>query len=658
MSQIRMFGLVAAAVVLSLCAAPLRAQPVDGVGDDIGAMGEAMEAVAPAVDAAQRAAALNDALNALPANAHIAIIIPSAAEASRKALMLSEALTLPLPIMGDPLQEMKRELGINQGMDDNGPVVIYFDLAADLAGWNPPVVMLMPATDYAAFVGNFQGNPDADVTELVMPGGGFARKVGRFAAMSPHRELVEQLVPANNAKGVLGRLEARTAKALAGNDVSVMMDFAALRPMMEGPLEEMLADAERELNREREFDDMPPALRKYIVPLFSLFRDVSRAFVAESELATAGLSASELGLALNSSAHFKGDGSFAKFLAGPGRDTDLFKALPAEGYIMAASNDARAIRFDLLFAKLRELFPAAEFAELTKMIDSVEGLVKTNDHTVMGYYMPAGAPELGVPPQIKTLGVTKATDPKAYLAAMQRMIAALNELKLDIPDPDADPDAGEVMTFKIDSAYTPAQREIEGVAVDMYKIDVVLPDRLQEQMQFMMDAGDMAMLNAALHQTGLLANVDGHVLVVDQDNEALLGSAIRALRAGDGLGANEAVAQMRDTFDKGGTGEILFDLASMMKFVDHTFQAQGMGGLMMMEGDPIPPIAARYFVDKGHVTKQVMMPMPTLAYTINSGRQIMGMIMMMQMQQHQQWEDDWEDQQWEDDDFEDDPDAF
>ena len=651
MRQIRTFSVVAAAVVFSLCAAPLQAQPVGGIDG-------AAAAAEPIVDAAQRAVAVNDALNALPANAHIAIIMPSAAEASRKVLMLSEALTLPLPIMGDPLQEMKRELGITAGMDDNGPVVVYFDFAADVGGWDPPFVLLMPATDYAAFVGNFQGDANAEVAELDMPGGGFARKVGRFAAMSPHRELIEQLKPANNAKGVIGRLEARTAKALAGNDVSVMVDFAALRPMMEGPLEEMLAEAEQELDREREFDDMPPALRKYIRPLFSLFRDVSRAFVAESELATAGLSASELGLALNSSAHFKGDGSFAKFLAGPGRDTDLFKALPAEGYIMAVSNDARAMKFDMLFTKLRELFPAAEFGELTKMIDSVEALVKTNDHTVMGYYLPAGAPELGVPPQLKTLGVTRATDPKAHLAAMQQMIASLNEWKLDIPDPEADPEAGEMMTFKIDSTYTPAQREVEGVAVDMYKIDVILPDRLQEEMQFMMDAGDMAMLNTALHQTGLLATVDGHVLVVDQDNETLLASAIRTLRAGDGLGANDAVAQMRDTFDKGGAGEILFDLTGMMKFVDHTFQAQGMGGLMMMEGEPIPPIAARYFVDKGHVTKQVMMPMPTLAYTVTSGRQIMGMFMMMQMQRQQQWEQEWEDEQWEDDDFEDDPDAF
>src|SRR5205823_8932960 len=75
-------------------------------------------------------------------------------------------LTQFAPQLADPLTTLQRQMNAQQGIDPNGEAAFYIP-NAPFNDKNQPMVLLLPVSDFNAFLGNFpNGKTDAGVTTV------------------------------------------------------------------------------------------------------------------------------------------------------------------------------------------------------------------------------------------------------------------------------------------------------------------------------------------------------------------------------------------------------------------------------------------------------------------------------------------------------------
>ena len=116
-----------------------------------------------------------------------------------------------VPQLADPLAAMKQKSKIQNGLDENGELAFIIPASA-MDAKKETVLMLMPVTDYKAFIGNFaDAQTTGDVTTASMGPGqkSFIANWGTYAAIGTSAELVAtkptaMIMPAGLAAKELG----------------------------------------------------------------------------------------------------------------------------------------------------------------------------------------------------------------------------------------------------------------------------------------------------------------------------------------------------------------------------------------------------------------------------------------------------------------------
>src|SRR5437016_2690790 len=134
-------------------------------------------------------------LQQVPADALVVIKFNKIKAISDKIAGLTQKLGLaqinPEAGLADPLGKMEKEAGVTQGIDPNGDAAIVL-LNGKMDQQKPPALMLIPVSDYKAFLGNF---PDAKTEGEIStihpknnPEDTYVAQWGKYAAISPTKE--------------------------------------------------------------------------------------------------------------------------------------------------------------------------------------------------------------------------------------------------------------------------------------------------------------------------------------------------------------------------------------------------------------------------------------------------------------------------------------
>src|SRR5688500_16537657 len=95
------------------------------------------------------------------------------------------------PGFADPLEHTQKQLGMTQGVDPQGEAAIVV-VNGPMNEKQPPVLLLVPVTDYQAFLKNFQNPRQEDQLSIVKLKGdnddSFVMKRGNYAVITPKRE--------------------------------------------------------------------------------------------------------------------------------------------------------------------------------------------------------------------------------------------------------------------------------------------------------------------------------------------------------------------------------------------------------------------------------------------------------------------------------------
>ncbi len=510
-------------------------------------------------------AALPSALGLVPDGAPVALIVPSLSSLSQKIAKLNEeSLDSAIPQMADVLSIMKLMAGAMAGVDDSGSLVATIlsidGLDGDDPDKQPPAVVLVPVSNYGAFVGNYGGNADEPITTLLTPQGStyFARKIGQHAVMGQNQEDVNSYQPAvapqvlAQAAGAVGR------EYLSLSDVAVIVNIEAIEPIIRPKLEKELEKMFAQLDQELANDSEAEAFQGLIKAVASIYGDTAHALLRDTSVVVAGLDLTDSGVGMSYTAQFKPGSPTARIFTNGGAASEQLARLHDQPYWLASAMDLRGISVQLLVdavqAKLPQADPAGAADPVTEMFTQAMDLFARTKGIATAYTLPAQPGMMGMGGGFMNgVAVYETTDGQAYtesvrryfesLQGMMEMVNGLNDAGVDQPDQHLNPMAKQGGQFSVDVQYTPNAMMIDGLQVDEYQIQYQIPPEMTEDMG---PAGPMAMIMmGGTGQSGYIAAKGNLVVMTTTRDAQVMRQALASTNAKTGLGLDGPIDRVR-----------------------------------------------------------------------------------------------------------------
>ena len=126
-----------------------------------------------------------DALKVVPEKASAFVIVNNLGELNNKIETLAKRLGTPLPF--SPLEKIKSELGVVNGLNTKGSLLVALILeeGADI---RPIPLVYVPVTDYAAFLKGLNGRPEDVIATVQLAMGTKPMIVGRQGSFAVFAE--------------------------------------------------------------------------------------------------------------------------------------------------------------------------------------------------------------------------------------------------------------------------------------------------------------------------------------------------------------------------------------------------------------------------------------------------------------------------------------
>lgn len=343
------------------------------------------------------------------------------------------------PAFGDPLGYMQDQFDLKQGVNKNGDLAIAFfdkqkkgdageNSPAGEAG-EPPVIVLVPVSDYKAFLTNFKDVKDAgdDLSEVTVPKNGeklFVVQRDKYAMAAMDKALLHA--------GKAGlKLEGPAAKEAQSKDAIFYVNIHALRPHLEKGLKEAHKGLNKELDDPKAAQanpfgaQMTPQMRK----LFDSYFNAAEQIVKDGRSVTLSFNMSDTGIGLASLADFEPDSDLGKLVAKvKSTDEPLLAGLPEAtyyGYVGAKlTPEVSTQLFDQFIEPMLKSMQGGDAAGSDKAVAAMRDSLSTMQSFAAGYAARPVAPGQGL------LGVVTVAhgDANKILAAQKLALPAMNNI--------------------------------------------------------------------------------------------------------------------------------------------------------------------------------------------------------------------------------------
>ena len=517
-------------------------------------------------------------LEQVPADAAVVIKVKSLSDVSGKVAALAQQWGLAgmNPAMADPLAALQQEAGITEGLAKEGEMAIVIPTLPEEEGAEPPVVMLVPVTDYKAFLGNFQAQPGGDVTNITMKNGepGFVAQWGNYAALSETEAVVAK--PAQQGLSVKGA----TAKELGAKDMVLYVNMNVIREQVVPKLKEARAEILKEIDEqaaqvgeEGEGEAAPEgeeqaegqaeapegeqaaedpaaakaraeAAKKY-VPVakaaVNQMMNTAEGFFNTADAITYGVNLSNDGISTTFMTEFKPESYAAKVAKQlTGSKEEMLAGLPDAKYLFLAGTAidpkvSTQVLNDLMGPIEKELANLGpEVKPFQQYMSALRKYVGASTGGTLGMVAPSG--QLGQEAIFQVINVMTG-DAKALAAAQVEMINAQEGLMAAFAAA-----APEAAAAQSKTPITPNAKQVDGVSLSQFTTQMNLGEdanpqaqQMNQMMQFMYGPGG---------PSGYFGVVDDkHAIVVSGAGEELLASAVQAAKANEAAVAkNEQIA--------------------------------------------------------------------------------------------------------------------
>lgn len=536
--------------------------------------------------AAGQALALPAVMDRVPETAVVTIAVPNFTTFKKDVESLGTLLKLPIGQGLDQFGLLKADAkGIKQ---DGSVAIIVFaaptkkdDMGGEESGEPMPVV-LVPITDYAAFLGNFAAKAGGGIDEIQIEGEpAFAKDLGGgFAALAKQKDHLALVDGKGGNLATHEKLAGKTGNALADrSDLFIAVNMPVARPLLKKSVGEGIQKMEENAPAMGAQQGDPVAMAKAMGTLSDEFLDSAQGWIA-------GLNIDNLGVALDTVLAFTDGSRFAKIAAEPGNAGALMGRLPGMPFLVAGALDLSSPALKTWFDEVAKLslqavpeeqraLNAAQFAVMQKS-DGMAGIIGVSPAGLMGGLLANG------------VSFVSTKDPAALIKANQEAFKFMVDQKL------------------ASGKWEEGKQEIDGVKVDAFEYRL-LPDPNNPGMA--MGAG--MIFGPSGGPAGFVARVDGGLIQTMGKNSSLVSTALKAAKGEGSFVGNKTVAQIGDLLPKGRAAEAYI---SVKDILNQVLPMAAMFGMPVTIDVPenLPPIGAAIAPGSGSVTASIYLPAPVL----------------------------------------------
>lgn len=532
-------------------------------------------------------AAEPEVLKQIPQNADVVVLIPSLAGLDSKVAKLAVTFGSQEQLLQAPLQSIKLFMNLSEGLDDNGSAaVVLSNIPLPGGAAQPDMLVLLPVSDYAKFVGNFGVTPAAGLTAVEWQGNSaFVKQAGKFAVLSNSQAVAEKFVAPSQASvlktaGLLG------SQSVLGGDVVVFADLTRLAPMVR-PLVQLGA-----MQMKQEMTNNAPEAAA-VLPMVDTMVGAVDAILRDAQSAVVSLDASDDGIGLSVSFQFRADSELAKQFAKAPATEPQFNRLPAKPYLMAWSSNTSTIPYITWMETLSKSFPKdvpGMEAMQSIMTTSIESAKAMGDEAQSVWLAPNLA--AGTAGFFNMLQVYPSKDPKATLAAYKKVFEKMNNLEL-----------GQGISYQ--TSYADNVMQVDGLNVDQFKMRINLP------------ADQTAALGPAAaifgsDMGGYAVAASGAAVFATGADPVSLKEAIAAAAGKDaGLEGDKGIASVRSKLMKHRFAEMYLGVGTIVSFANQFLQLVNPEMVIDAPAD-LPPLAMSLSVADGGMGMRLYVPMPII----------------------------------------------
>ncbi|CAN5615494.1 hypothetical protein BH09PLA1_BH09PLA1_31150 [soil metagenome] len=527
-------------------------------------------------------------------------------------LMKDLGLEKMKPGLDNPLAFMQKELGMVNGVNTAGEMAfVYRDPAKTNEKPDKSIMILIPVSDYAAFVGNFKdAKVEGDVTEVTMPKGGdpgYLAQWGSYAALSPSK-----LVPGMKASAPLKITGDATNKELGSKDIVFFANFKSLRENLTPHLQDVREKAMEEMEANLGNDEKVAKFRPLIKAAAGQFFAAVESFLRDTDATTISVDFGADGVNFGVMADFIPNsylgGSFA---ACKNTNEPLMTGLPSGkylfygGYINNADVTVKLVN-DLLGPVVKAMEEMGAEKPAHDYVDALVSHLKANKSATFGVVAPNG--QLGQEAIFQLLSVSQG-DAAALKASQIKMMKAQEEAMKSLGMP-ADSYSCNVAA---------AAKTMDGVVFD--SINTVMnanskdPMAMQQQqiMAMLYGPGGMSMLEGEISKDTLLMGMGV--------SDAVLQSAITSAKAGDApMAVSAPVKSVSSHLPANRTAEIYIPLDQIVN-TGLTYAKQFGAPLNVTLQPDLPPLGIATSTDGSALRIDGYIPTVLVQQLVSAGMQ-------------------------------------
>lgn len=558
---------------------------------------------------------LAQTVTTVPDSAVVMIKVNNVQKVSQKVGKLCEqwGLAAMVPELSDPLGSLQGRLSVSKGINSAGELaVIILDQGAQ-PQMQRPFIILVPVTDYQAFIGNFQ-NPTVDgaITNVIIPGAdepAFVAQWGQHAALAMDKALLE--TPLKQSA-----FPAAAAGQMSQRDVVAYVNFRSFRDKAAGGLAAMKPFIIGQLDQAAAAQ---PAEKKKLVPLAKVALGQILAGVdhilKETQAGTYGLAIADDGIQITTLCEFEPDSYLAKTSAklknGSGT---LVSGLPGGQYIAVGG----VVLDSPVYSQLVDDAASPILAQVAKMGPEVKPIadyvtaLKTilNATRRQSFCVSASDQKVGDGALFSSLAVIDG-DAKA-IQDSQKTIAASQDQFMKLLDFQG---AGGTTT-----SFKPAAKTLGGVTFDQIVVAMNAPQGTPEAAMQKMIYGPNGM-------TGCVGQINPKTVLVSQlADDATILKGIEAAKSGSTAAIDDNIKLVSAKLPANRIAEGYLNLDHIASLVSKVLEATTGQPLPVEIPAGQPPIGVSVSSEGASVRTDVYIPSGVI-------QNIVGAVVQMQMGQ-------------------------